>query len=184
MFLYVSERLKLNRDTGETVRQLRGVAALQDNADGVAHVQAQPAEATPAKSKTALVRTKPHRRNAREAAGMHFNNLAQIPTQHHARRHREICLSSIRQLAVPKITAQLKTAIQMSAAEVRHGDIAGEDSADPGAISALDSNQFRPGLIRFRGKAVESSKKRDGEGRQKYDGSFHRFRFCQFVTQR
>ena len=51
----MSERLELNRDTGETVRQLRGVAALQDNADGVAYVQAQPAEATPAKSKTALV---------------------------------------------------------------------------------------------------------------------------------
>jgi hypothetical protein len=77
---------------------------------------------------------------------------------------------------VAEIASQLKTTIQMACSKVRHGDIAGEDGANTRAVTALDGNEFRTGLVRLRSKGVQGSRKRDRNGRKQYERSFHQFK--------
>ena len=167
--MYQSDRLELEGDTGETVRKLLGVAAFQDETEGVAEIQAETAEAAPAESELVLVPIKFHSGNTGEATGVELYDPAQIETQHQPRGYRKIRLTRIQRcnLAVAEITAQLQAAVQVAGTEVRHGDIAGKDGADTRAVTALNGNELGTGLVRLGGKGVQGSGNRDRNRRQK-----------------
>jgi hypothetical protein len=172
-FVCRGKALEPESEAGGGVREAVGIAAFQDDAQGVAYVEAEATEATITEDETGLVGIKTFDGDAGETARMQFHHLAQIEAVHQAGGQGKIDPIGIQHASVTEIGAQLEATVQM----LRHRDIAGNKAAITGETSCLDGDEFGTRGIRFlTGKGISSRKKGNRKGCKECDRTFHRFK--------
>ena len=138
------------------------VVTFQHDTERIADIKTETTKTSVTEDQLVLGRFKTLCRNAGKTAEVQLNNPTQIKAQHQARRDREIRLFSACHTAMTEICSKLEATIQMGSSQVRHRDIAGDNSSDSRAITALYSDQFGSRFIRYGGRSRTHGQEKNG----------------------